>query len=91
MTRYDPTDVTVCRRSSRRPATSKAPDASAASNGPATCRTAALRTHEERFGTLLMQHKLDLGVPVEHSTCHTGSIDGYFLESHVPAADTRPG
>ncbi|MGZ3215089.1 MULTISPECIES: DUF411 domain-containing protein [Paracoccus] len=50
-----------------------------------------MRTHEERFGTLLMQHKLDLGVPVEHSTCHTGSIDGYFLESHVPAADTRPG
>ena len=46
-------------------------------------------THEERFGVLLMQHKLDLGVPVEVSSCHTGSIDGYFLEGHVPAADIR--
>lgn len=46
-------------------------------------------THEERFGVLLMQHKLDLGVPVEVSSCHTGLIDGYFLEGHVPAADIR--
>nr|WP_265508780.1 DUF411 domain-containing protein [Paracoccus rhizosphaerae] len=46
-------------------------------------------THEERFGALLMQHKLDLGVPIEASSCHTGSIDGYFLEGHVPAADIR--
>lgn len=46
-------------------------------------------THEERFGVLLMQHKLDFGVPVEVSSCHTGLIDGYFLEGHVPAADIR--
>ncbi len=46
-------------------------------------------THEERFGTLLMQHKMDLGVPVELSSCHTGSVDGYFIEGHVPAADIR--
>lgn len=46
-------------------------------------------THEERFGVLLMQHKLDLGVPVEVSSCHTGLIHGYFLEGHVPAADIR--
>ena len=46
-------------------------------------------THEERFGTLLMQHKMDLGVPVELSSCHTGSVEGYFIEGHVPAADIR--
>ncbi|MDQ1901945.1 MULTISPECIES: DUF411 domain-containing protein [unclassified Paracoccus (in: a-proteobacteria)] len=46
-------------------------------------------THEERFGTLLMQHKLDLGVPIELSSCHTGSVGGYFIEGHVPAADIR--
>lgn len=46
-------------------------------------------THEERFGVLLMQHKLDLGVPIEVSSCHTGLIDGYFLEGHVRAADIR--
>lgn len=46
-------------------------------------------TSEERFGTLLMQHKIDLGVPVELTSCHTGSIEGYFLEGHVPVADIR--
>ncbi len=46
-------------------------------------------TSEERFGVLLMQHKIDLGVPVELASCHTGSIEGYFLEGHVPVADIR--
>ena len=46
-------------------------------------------TSEERFGTLLMQHKIDLGVPIELTSCHTGSVDGYFLEGHVPADDIR--
>ena len=32
---------------------------------------------------------MDLGVPVELSSCHTGSVDGYFIEGHVPAADIR--
>ncbi|WP_294930650.1 DUF411 domain-containing protein [uncultured Paracoccus sp.] len=44
---------------------------------------------EKRFGTLLMQHKMDMGVPVEHSSCHTGEIEGYFVEGHVPAEDIR--
>ena len=46
-------------------------------------------TAEERFGVLLIQHKIDLGVPAEHYSCHTGQIDGYFLEGHVPAEDIR--
>ena len=46
-------------------------------------------TSEDRFGVLLIQHKIDLGVPAEHSSCHTGQIDGYFLEGHVPAEDIR--
>lgn len=46
-------------------------------------------TSEERFGTLLMQHKIDLGVPIELTSCHTGSVNGYFLEGHVPADDIR--
>lgn len=46
-------------------------------------------TSEERFGTLLMQHKIDLGVPIELTSCHTGSVDGYFLEGHVPADDIQ--
>lgn len=46
-------------------------------------------TSEERFGTLLMQHKIDLGVPIELTSCHTGLVEGYFVEGHVPAADIR--
>ena len=44
---------------------------------------------EDRFGVLLIQHKIELGVPAEHYSCHTGQIDGYFLEGHVPAQDIR--
>lgn len=46
-------------------------------------------TSEKRFGTLLMKRKIDRGVPVEHASCHTGEIDGYFLEGHVPVEDIR--
>ncbi|MFN3273580.1 MAG: DUF411 domain-containing protein [Paracoccus sp. (in: a-proteobacteria)] len=46
-------------------------------------------TSEQRFGTLLMQHKIDMGVPMSLTSCHTGTIDGYFLEGHVPVADIR--
>lgn len=44
---------------------------------------------EKRFGTLLMQHKMELGVPIEHASCHTGEIGGYFIEGHVPVEDIR--
>jgi len=44
-------------------------------------------TSEERYGALLIRHKMDLGVPTSQLSCHTGEIDGYFIEGHVPAAD----
>ncbi len=31
--------------------------------------------------------KARLGVPGKLASCHTGVIDGYFVEGHVPAAD----
>jgi len=46
-------------------------------------------TTETSFGTLLIRHKLDNGIPQEMISCHTGEIDGYFVEGHVPAADIR--
>lgn len=46
-------------------------------------------TTENSFGTLLIRHKLDNGIPQEMISCHTGEIDGYFIEGHVPSADIR--
>ena len=33
--------------------------------------------------------KARLGVPADLEACHTGLIDGYVVEGHVPAADVR--
>ncbi len=33
--------------------------------------------------------KARLGVSPEMQSCHTGVIDGYFVEGHVPAADIK--
>ncbi|MFN3261170.1 MAG: DUF411 domain-containing protein [Pikeienuella sp.] len=38
---------------------------------------------------LLVRHKLDNGIPEAMISCHTGEIDGYFIEGHVPPADIR--
>lgn len=46
-------------------------------------------TDEERYGTLLMTYKAEVGVPQRLISCHTGMADGYVLEGHVPAADIR--
>ena len=46
-------------------------------------------TDEERYGTLLMTYKSEVGVPQSMISCHTGMIDSYVLEGHVPAADIR--
>ena len=46
-------------------------------------------TTENSFGTLLIRHKLDNGIPQEMISCHTGEIDGYMIEGHVPPADIR--
>ncbi|MDP5309247.1 DUF411 domain-containing protein [Paracoccus spongiarum] len=46
-------------------------------------------TEEERYGTLLMVYKSEVGVPQRVISCHTGMAEGYLLEGHVPAADIR--
>jgi hypothetical protein len=30
-----------------------------------------------------------LGMPVEYGSCHTGAVEGYALEGHVPAREIR--
>ncbi|SDD88598.1 Uncharacterized conserved protein [Ruegeria marina] len=44
-------------------------------------------TTEASAGTLLMRYKLDNGIPQEMVSCHTGRVEGYMIEGHVPAAD----
>lgn len=44
---------------------------------------------ENMFAGLLVRFKLDNGVPQRMVSCHTGLIDGYVIEGHVPAADIR--
>lgn len=46
-------------------------------------------TEEHSFGTQLVRHKLENGIPEEMISCHTGEIDGYMIEGHVPVADIR--
>jgi len=46
-------------------------------------------TVEASMGTLLARYKLDNGIPQEMISCHTGRIEGYMIEGHVPVADIR--
>jgi hypothetical protein len=46
-------------------------------------------TTEASAGTLLMRYKLDNGIPQEMVSCHTGRMEGYMIEGHVPVADIR--
>lgn len=46
-------------------------------------------TTEASAETLLMRYKLDNGIPQEMVSCHTGRVDGYIIEGHVPVADIR--
>ena len=44
---------------------------------------------EERSVESLELYKREKGVPVDLVSCHTGTVEGYVLEGHVPAADIR--
>lgn len=44
---------------------------------------------EERSIEALEIYKRAMGVPVDLASCHTGTVEGYVLEGHVPAADIR--
>ncbi len=46
-------------------------------------------TGEDMFAGLLVRFKLDNGVPQRMVSCHTGLVDGYVIEGHVPAGDIR--
>lgn len=46
-------------------------------------------TGEDMFAGLLVRFKLDNGVPQRMVSCHTGLIERYVIEGHVPAADIR--
>ena len=44
---------------------------------------------QDMNGGLLIQFKIDNGVPLDKMSCHTATIEGYVIEGHVPAADIR--
>ncbi|MEM5469793.1 MAG: DUF411 domain-containing protein [Paracoccaceae bacterium] len=46
-------------------------------------------TGEDMFAGLLVRFKLDMGVPQRMVSCHTGLVEGYVIEGHVPADDIR--
>ena len=37
----------------------------------------------------LIQHKLASGIPQDMHSCHTGQVEGYMIEGHIPPADIR--
>jgi hypothetical protein len=53
--------------------------------------------HLERAGFSVDVHDVDnlapvkdrVGIPPAMGSCHTGEIDGYFVEGHVPADDIK--
>lgn len=36
-----------------------------------------------------MKVKQEYGLSEEFQSCHTGVVDGYFLEGHIPAEDIK--
>lgn len=44
-------------------------------------------TFEERSVEALELYKREMGIPADLASCHTGTVEGYVLEGHVPAAD----
>ena len=46
-------------------------------------------TTETSLGAMLIRHKLGNGIPQDMISCHTGEIDRYMIEGHVPPADIR--
>lgn len=44
---------------------------------------------EERSIESLDLYKREKGIPADMASCHTGTVEGYVLEGHVPAADIR--
>ena len=75
-----------------------APDIQVVKNPQCGCCTAWIEiltdkgfnvTTEDRSGSLLTEFKIESGIPKDMMSCHTAKVDGYFIEGHVPASDTR--
>jgi hypothetical protein len=45
--------------------------------------------HEHKDAAVVMDKKEEMGVPRVLSSCHTGVVDGYVVEGHVPADAIR--
>jgi hypothetical protein len=45
--------------------------------------------HEHKDAAVVMEKKEEMGVPRVLSSCHTGIVDGYVVEGHVPADAIR--
>jgi len=46
-------------------------------------------TGDDMFAGMLVRFKLEKGVPQRMVSCHTGLVEGYVIEGHVPADDIR--
>ncbi len=44
---------------------------------------------QDTSNAALFQYKLKNGISEDFASCHTGFIDGYVIEGHVPPADVR--
>jgi hypothetical protein len=59
------------------------------------CEGWVTHLREHGFRVEVMDHddlgpvRARLGVPFAKGSCHTGEIDGYMVEGHVPASDIR--
>lgn len=46
-------------------------------------------TTEPSLGMVLARYKQENGIPQEMVSCHTGRVESYMIEGHVPVADIR--
>jgi hypothetical protein len=59
------------------------------------CAKWADHLEENGFDVVIHEHedltpvRTELGVPGELQSCHTGEVEGYAVEGHVPASDIR--
>lgn len=44
-------------------------------------------TMQNSTGTALFRYKLENGIPQKLTSCHTGKVQDYMIEGHVPPAD----
>ncbi len=65
----------------------KSPECGCCKDWVAHLETNGFKTKVNDTGNASM--RAQLGIPEKFGSCHTGKIDGYALEGHVPAANIR--